>query len=110
MISYKAVQAGSRGFMFICVCPVLVFPDACSSSLSVVLCIIVGEAADTLRQREICAGGWQSEVLCPHILWQVQVFPDACRSLLFSVLCFSFTDPGGEELREREKERKKATN
>jgi hypothetical protein len=29
----------------------------------------------------------------------------ACRSLPFSAFCFSFTNPGGRELREREKEK-----
>jgi hypothetical protein len=48
------------------------------------------KVADTLRQREICAGMHQSKVLCLHMLWQVQVLPDACRSLLFSVLCIVF--------------------
>jgi hypothetical protein len=42
-----------------------------------------------------------------HILWWVQFLPDAYGSLQFSVLWFSFTDPGGGELREREKEKKK---
>jgi hypothetical protein len=46
---------------------------------------------------EICSGVWQLEVLCPHMLWQVQVLPDACRSLLFFVLCFGFTNPGEEK-------------
>jgi hypothetical protein len=68
-------------------------------------CVIVGEIADTLRQRDIY------EVLCPHVLWWVQVLPDACRSLLFSPFCFSFTNPGGRELIERQKEKeKKAAN
>jgi hypothetical protein len=33
--------------------------------------------------------------------------PRFLQVLLFSVLYFSFTDPGGRELREREKEEKK---
>jgi hypothetical protein len=90
-----------------CVWWVLVFPDACSSSPSAILCAIVGEVADTLRWREICVGGQQSEVLCTHILWQTQVLPDVCSSLPFSALCFNFTDLGGRELREREKEKEK---
>jgi hypothetical protein len=40
------------------------------------------------------------------VLWWVHIHPDACRSLLFSALCFSFADPGGKELKEREKEKK----
>jgi hypothetical protein len=70
-------------------------------------CVIVSEAADTLRWSEICAGRQQSEVLCPHVLWQVQVLPDACRSLWFSALCFSFTNPDRRVLKEREKEKRK---
>jgi hypothetical protein len=86
---------------------VLVFPDAFSSSLCNSLhCVIVGEVADTLRQREICIGSRVSEFLCPHILWCIQVLPDACRSLPFSALCFSITDPGRREIIEREKEKK----
>jgi hypothetical protein len=57
------------------------------------------ESASTGRQ--------QLEVLCPHVLWQVQILSNVFRSLPFSVLDFTFTDPGGRELREREKEKKK---
>jgi hypothetical protein len=72
-----------------------------------VCCVIAGEAADTLRQREICTGRWQSEVLCPHVLWQVQVLPRCWQ--VSAVLCvvFYLTDLGGRELRDREKEKKK---
>jgi hypothetical protein len=76
MIRYgEGRQAANRVFVSACVWPVLVFPDACSGSLSVVFCsrVIVGEVADTLRQRGICASIQQSEVLCLHVLWQVQV-------------------------------------
>jgi hypothetical protein len=34
---------------------------------------------------------------------------DLCHSL-FSVLCFSFTDSGGREVREREKEKKEKSS
>jgi hypothetical protein len=37
--SYRAAQAGSRDFVSAGVWQVLVFPDACSNSLSVVLCV-----------------------------------------------------------------------
>jgi hypothetical protein len=59
-------EVADRGFVSACVWQVPVFPDDCSSFLSAVLlcCFIVGKVADTLRQRDICAGGWQSEVLC----------------------------------------------
>jgi hypothetical protein len=45
-----------------------------------------------------------------NLLWQVQVLPDACRSLPFSGLGFSFNNPGGRELRERKKEKRKKNN
>jgi hypothetical protein len=75
-----------------------------------VLCYIVREVADTLKWREICAVGQQSEVLCPRIFWWVKVLLEACRSLWFSALCFSFMDPGRKELRERQNERKKVVD
>jgi hypothetical protein len=107
-ISYRAVQAGSRQRFCACLCLVGPgLPRCLQLSLCASLCcIIVGKVADTLRQREICTVGGQSEVLCTHISWQVQVLPNVCRSLPFSALCFSFTDPGRRELREREKEKK----
>jgi hypothetical protein len=70
-------------------------------------CVIIGEVADILRWREICTGVWQLEVLCLHVLWRVQILPDACRSLPFSAVYFSFTDPGGKELRQKRKKKKK---
>jgi hypothetical protein len=53
-------------------------------------CVIAGEVEDNLRWSEICAGRWQLEVLCLHVLWWVQVLPVAFRSLPFSVLCVVF--------------------
>jgi hypothetical protein len=70
-------------------------------------CVIVGKVADALKQREICAGGQKSEVLCSHFLCWVQELPEAFRSLPFPALCFRFTDPGGRELIGREKEKEK---
>jgi hypothetical protein len=64
-------------------------------------CIIAGEVADTLRQREICAGRRQSEVLCLCVLWRDQVLPDASRSQQFSTLYFSFSNTDRRELRKQ---------
>jgi hypothetical protein len=103
-------SAGRRqtGFVSACVWQVPVFSGACSCSLCGSLrCIIVGDFADTLRWREICACEQQWEVLCLHVLWQVQVLSDACRSLPFSAWCVRFLSTGRRELRERQKEKKK---
>jgi hypothetical protein len=105
-VSYRAAQAGSRQRFCVCLCLVDPSLSRCLqlSLCCYLCCIIAGEVADTLRQREICAGRRQSEVLCLCILWWVQVFPNACWSLRFSMVCFTFRDPGSRELRDREKE------
>jgi hypothetical protein len=89
------VENGSQGsagrWQTDVLCPLVFGRSPFSQQLSFCsCCVIVGEVADTLRQKEIWASGWQLEVLCLHILWQVQVLPDACRSLPFSVLCVVF--------------------
>jgi hypothetical protein len=82
-ISYRA---GGRERFCVCLCLVGPGLPKCLQQLSFcssLHCTIAGEVADTLRKREMCAGGWQSEVQCPHILWWVQAFPGAC--ILFIV-------------------------
>jgi hypothetical protein len=88
-ISDRAAQAGGRQRFCAPVCFVGPGLPRCLKQLSFygsLHCITVGELSDTLRWRKICTSWWQSEVLCPHVLWQVQVLPDASRSLSFSAL------------------------
>jgi hypothetical protein len=86
--SYKAEQASGRQSLCVHLCLACPSLPRCLQLLSFcgsLHCIIVGEVADTLRWREICAGGWQSEVLYPHVLCQVQV-PITTFLTLFSTI------------------------
>jgi hypothetical protein len=105
MNQLRGSTAGGRQRFCVCLCLVGPGLPRCLQQLSFcgsLHCVIVGEVADTVRWREICAGMQQLESLCLHILW-VQALPDAYRSLPFSVLCFGCTDPSRKELREKGK-------
>jgi hypothetical protein len=90
---YSAAQAGDRQRFCICLCLAVRLPRCFQqlSSCSSVHCIIVGKVTDTLRWREICAGGQQSEVQCLQLLWCVQVLPDACS--VSAILCIVLALP-----------------